>query len=164
MLDRIQFFFFFSIKILIYQQVFFRCSGSNSPPPSTGESHVDPHSGVHFQEVTATISRDLIFEYFGKPPFKCECHAWSPRGKVKSQAAAITLSCKYILSVIFIKLLLTNKITTISIMRVAKNCFPPRKSFNKFFLKVFINMSKVIEPCQSPFQKNKLNVLFTIIV
>nr|XP_029715149.1 uncharacterized protein LOC109407262 [Aedes albopictus] len=76
-------------------QVHFKCSGSNKPPPSAEESHVDPHSGVHYQEVTATISRDLVYEYFGKPPFKCECHAWSPRGKTVSQPASVVVACKY---------------------------------------------------------------------
>ncbi|XP_055637390.1 netrin receptor unc-5-like [Toxorhynchites rutilus septentrionalis] len=73
-------------------QVHFKCSGSSKPPPSVEESHVDPHSGVHFQEVIATISRDLVYEYFGKPPFKCECHAWSPRGKTISQPASIVVA------------------------------------------------------------------------
>ncbi|EAT41131.1 AAEL007195-PA [Aedes aegypti] len=73
-------------------QVHFKCSGSNKPPPSVEESHVDPHSGVHYQEVTATISRDLVYEYFGKAPFKCECHAWSPRGKTISQPASIVVA------------------------------------------------------------------------
>ncbi|KAL1377818.1 hypothetical protein pipiens_015994, partial [Culex pipiens pipiens] len=75
--------------------VHFKCSGSNKPPPSVEESHVDPHSGVHFQEVTATVSRDLVYEYFGKPPFKCECHAWSPRGKTVSQPASIVVACLF---------------------------------------------------------------------
>uniref|UniRef100_A0A182YT19 Netrin receptor UNC5A-D-like N-terminal domain-containing protein n=1 Tax=Anopheles stephensi TaxID=30069 RepID=A0A182YT19_ANOST len=75
--------------------IHFKCSGSIKPPPSIEESHVDPHSGVHFQEVTATISRDLVYEYFGKLPFKCECHAWSPRGKAVSQPASIIVACKY---------------------------------------------------------------------
>ncbi|XP_040161720.1 netrin receptor unc-5-like [Anopheles arabiensis] len=73
-------------------QIHFKCSGSIKPPPSIEESHVDPHSGVHFQEVTATISRDLVYEYFGKLPFKCECHAWSPRGKAVSQPASIVVA------------------------------------------------------------------------
>lgn len=77
-------------------QLTFKCSGSSHPPPSTVESHVDPHTGVHLQEVTATISKDLVFEYFGKTPFKCDCHAWSPRGKAKSQSATIEVACKYI--------------------------------------------------------------------
>lgn len=76
-------------------QLTFKCSGSSQPPPSQVDSHVDPHTGVQLQEVTATISKDLVYEYFGKSPFKCECHAWSPRGKAKSQAATIEVACKF---------------------------------------------------------------------
>lgn len=76
-------------------QLTFKCSGSSHPPPSTLDSHVDPHTGVQLQEVTATISKDLVFEYFGKTPFKCDCHAWSPRGKAKSQSATIEVACKF---------------------------------------------------------------------
>ena len=76
-------------------QLSFKCSGSSQPPPSTHESHVDPHSGVQLEEVTANISRDLVEEYFGEGPFKCDCHAWSSRGGVKSQAATVTVACKY---------------------------------------------------------------------
>ena len=75
-------------------QLTFKCSGSSQPPPSTHESHVDPHTGVHLQEVTATISKDLVYEFFGKGPFKCECNAWSPRGKAKSQPATVEVACK----------------------------------------------------------------------
>lgn len=75
-------------------QLTFKCSGSSTPPPSSIDSHVDPHTGVQLQEVTATISKDLVFEYFGKTPFKCECHAWSPRGKAKSQSATVEVACK----------------------------------------------------------------------
>lgn len=76
-------------------QVIFKCSGSSQPPPSTHDKHVDPHTGVHMEEVTATIHRDLVDEYFGDGPFKCECHAWSSRGLVKSQAATVHTACKY---------------------------------------------------------------------
>lgn len=101
-------------KSFISFQLTFKCSGSSQPPPSSHESHVDPHtgnsnnrfnlfqikiitlfiSGVHLQEVTATISKDLVFEFFGKGPFKCECNAWSPRGKAKSQPATVEVACK----------------------------------------------------------------------
>ncbi|CAD7076930.1 unnamed protein product [Hermetia illucens] len=70
----------------------FKCSGSSQPPPSTMESHVDPHNGVHLVEVTATISRDLVDEYFGKTPFRCDCHAWSSRGGAKSQGAVVEVA------------------------------------------------------------------------
>lgn len=78
-------------------QLSFKCSGSPRPPPSTVDPHVDPHTGVQLQEVTATISKDLVFEYFGKSPFKCECHAWSPRGTAKSRSATVEVACKYTL-------------------------------------------------------------------
>lgn len=87
----IDFFLFFFLSIF---QLTFKCSGSSHPPPSTLDSHVDPHTGVSLQEVTATISKDLVYEYFGKSPFKCDCHAWSPRGKAKSQSATIEVACK----------------------------------------------------------------------
>ncbi|KAH8336675.1 hypothetical protein KR059_000849 [Drosophila kikkawai] len=73
-------------------QVIFKCSGSSQPPPSTHETHVDPHTGVNMEEVTATIHRDLVDEFFGDGPFKCECHAWSSRGVVKSQAATVHIA------------------------------------------------------------------------
>uniref|UniRef100_W8AYM5 Netrin receptor UNC5 n=2 Tax=Ceratitis capitata TaxID=7213 RepID=W8AYM5_CERCA len=73
-------------------QLNFKCSGSSQPPPSTHDKHVDPHTGVHVEEVTATIHRDLVDEYFGKGPFKCECHAWSSRGVAKSQSATISIA------------------------------------------------------------------------
>ncbi|XP_064548276.1 netrin receptor unc-5 isoform X2 [Drosophila montana] len=73
-------------------QLHFKCSGSSQPPPSTHDKHVDPHTGVHMEEVTATIHRDLVDEYFGKGPFKCECQAWSSRGVVKSQAATVHIA------------------------------------------------------------------------
>jgi len=75
-------------------QLHFKCSGSSQPPPSTHDKHVDPHTGVHMEEVTATIHRDLVDEYFGKGPFKCECQAWSSRGVVKSQAATVHIACE----------------------------------------------------------------------
>ncbi|XP_017866926.1 PREDICTED: netrin receptor unc-5 [Drosophila arizonae] len=73
-------------------QLHFKCSGSSQPPPSTHDKHVDPHTGVHMEEVTATIHRDLVDEYFGKGPFKCECQAWSSRGVVKSQSATVHIA------------------------------------------------------------------------
>lgn len=77
-------------------QLTFKCSGSSEQPPSSIESHVDPHTGVHLQEVTATISKDMVYEFFGKGAFKCVCHAWSPRGKAKSQPATVEVACKYL--------------------------------------------------------------------
>lgn len=88
----VEYIFFF---LFLQFQLSFKCSGSSHSPPSTLDSHVDPHTGVQLQEVTATISKDLVFEYFGKSPFKCDCHAWSPRGKAKSQSATIEVACKW---------------------------------------------------------------------
>jgi hypothetical protein len=76
-------------------QLSFKCSGSSSPPPSTFDSYVDPHNGVTIQEVTATVTRELVDEYFGKGPFKCECRAYSSRGKAKSRPATIHVACEY---------------------------------------------------------------------
>ena len=75
-------------------QLSFKCSGSSLPPPSISDSYVDPHNGVTIQEVTATITRELVDEYFGKGPFKCECRAYSSRGKAKSRPATIHVACK----------------------------------------------------------------------
>lgn len=76
-------------------QLSFKCSGSAVPPPSTLESHVNPHTGVHLLEVTATITKDMVYEFFGKEAFRCRCHAWSPRAKAKSQPATIEIACKF---------------------------------------------------------------------
>uniref|UniRef100_U5EYZ9 Netrin receptor UNC5 n=1 Tax=Corethrella appendiculata TaxID=1370023 RepID=U5EYZ9_9DIPT len=70
----------------------FKCSGSSQPPPSIQDTYVDPHKGIQLLEVTATISRELVEEYFGSGPFKCECRAWAPRGQSKSQPAFIHLA------------------------------------------------------------------------
>lgn len=75
-------------------QLTFKCSGSSVSPPSTLDSHVDPHTGVPMLEVTATITKTMVYEYFSKEAYKCRCHAWSPRAKVKSQPATIEIACK----------------------------------------------------------------------
>jgi hypothetical protein len=55
-------------------------------------------SGVHLLETTATISRNLVEEYFGSQPFSCECHAWSSLGgEIKSRPAHILIACKFFL-------------------------------------------------------------------
>ncbi|XP_050100643.1 netrin receptor UNC5C isoform X2 [Anopheles aquasalis] len=73
-------------------QISFKCSGSTKPPPTVKEHHTDPHSGVQLQEATATITRELVDEYFGKGPFKCECRAYSSRGHVKTQPVTIQVA------------------------------------------------------------------------
>ncbi|XP_053663408.1 netrin receptor unc-5-like [Anopheles marshallii] len=70
-------------------QISFKCSGSAKPPPTEEEHHTDPHTGVQLQEATATITRELVDEFFGKGPFKCECRAYSSRGHVKTQPVTI---------------------------------------------------------------------------
>ncbi|XP_052864048.1 netrin receptor UNC5C-like [Anopheles cruzii] len=73
-------------------QISFKCSGSTKPPPTDDEHHTDPHSGIQLQEATATITRELVDEYFGNGPFKCECRAYSSRGHVKTQPVTIQVA------------------------------------------------------------------------
>lgn len=73
-------------------QISFKCSGGNKPPLTTLETHVDPHTGVQLQEATTTITRELVDEFFGRGPFKCDCHARSSRGVVKTQPATIQVA------------------------------------------------------------------------
>uniref|UniRef100_A0A182VSL7 Ig-like domain-containing protein n=1 Tax=Anopheles minimus TaxID=112268 RepID=A0A182VSL7_9DIPT len=70
----------------------FKCSGSAKPPPTEKEHHTDPHTGVQLQEATATITRELVDEFFGKGPFKCECRAYSSRGHEKTQPVTIQVA------------------------------------------------------------------------
>ncbi|XP_050076672.1 netrin receptor unc-5-like isoform X1 [Anopheles maculipalpis] len=72
-------------------QISFKCSGSTKPPTEK-EHHTDPHSGVQLQEATATITRELVDEFFGKGSFKCECRAYSSRGHVKTQPVTIQVA------------------------------------------------------------------------
>ncbi|XP_058449824.1 netrin receptor unc-5-like [Malaya genurostris] len=73
-------------------QISFKCSGGNKPPLTTLETHVDPHTGVQLQEATTTITRELVDEFFGRGPFKCDCHARSSRGVVRTQPATIQVA------------------------------------------------------------------------
>lgn len=73
-------------------QISFKCSGGNKPPLTTLETHVDPHTGVQLQEATTTITREVVDEFFGRGPFKCDCHARSSRGVVKTQPATIQVA------------------------------------------------------------------------
>uniref|UniRef100_A0A182NAQ5 Ig-like domain-containing protein n=1 Tax=Anopheles dirus TaxID=7168 RepID=A0A182NAQ5_9DIPT len=73
-------------------QISFKCSGSTKPPPTEKEHHTDPHSGVQLQEATATITRELVDEFFGSGLFKCECRAYSSRGHVKTQPVTIQVA------------------------------------------------------------------------
>ncbi|XP_053675531.1 netrin receptor unc-5-like [Anopheles nili] len=73
-------------------QISFKCSGTTKPPPTVKEHHTDPHSGIQLQEATATITRELVDEFFGEGPFKCECRAYSSRGHVKTQPVMIQVA------------------------------------------------------------------------
>ncbi|XP_055548298.1 netrin receptor unc-5-like [Wyeomyia smithii] len=73
-------------------QISFKCSGGNKPPLTTHETHVDPHTGVQLLEATTTITRELVDEFFGRGPFKCDCRARSSRGVVRTQPATIQVA------------------------------------------------------------------------
>ncbi|XP_021701483.1 netrin receptor unc-5 [Aedes aegypti] len=73
-------------------QISFKCSGGNKPPLTTHETHVDPHTGVQLQEASTTITREQVDEFFGRGPFKCDCHARSSRGVVRTQSATIQVA------------------------------------------------------------------------
>jgi leucine-rich repeat transmembrane protein FLRT len=59
------------------------------------QDFVDPQTGVRNVEASINITRNEVEEYFGKDKFKCECIAWSSRGQVRSQPAAVDVACKY---------------------------------------------------------------------
>ena len=65
-------------------------------PPTTKESHVDPQTGHTQLEATATITKDLYEEYFGRQ-FSCYCTAWNSRGEAKSRSATVEVASKLIL-------------------------------------------------------------------
>lgn len=56
---------------------------------------MDPQSGVRIFEADVNVTRDMVEEFFGKEKFKCECHAWSGRGSIKSQPAAVEVACEF---------------------------------------------------------------------
>jgi leucine-rich repeat transmembrane protein FLRT len=59
------------------------------------QDFVDPQTGVRNVEASINITRNEVEEYFGKDKFKCECIAWSSRGQIRSQPAAVDVACKY---------------------------------------------------------------------
>jgi leucine-rich repeat transmembrane protein FLRT len=81
-------------------QVYFRCNGARKQHPSLANSppmqqdFVDPQTGIRNVEASINITRNEVEEYFGKDKFKCECIAWSSRGQIRSQPAAIDVACK----------------------------------------------------------------------
>lgn len=72
-----------------------KCSGHHQPTHTTPDAHVDPQTGVAVQEVNAVVTIELVQQHVGKSPYRCECHAWSPHGKAKSQPATIEIACEY---------------------------------------------------------------------
>jgi len=94
-------------------QVYFRCNGArkqhsssaNSPPMQ--QDFVDPQTGIRNVEASINITRNEVEEYFAKDKFKCECIAWSSRGQIRSQSAAVDVACKYRLIFVRTQLLLT---------------------------------------------------------
>lgn len=76
-------------------QVTFKCSGGANPPVQT-DAHVDPQTGVHLLEATATVSRNMVEEYFGQTAYACECIAYSTGGaEIRSRPAQVTSACKF---------------------------------------------------------------------
>ncbi|XP_055600862.1 netrin receptor unc-5-like [Uranotaenia lowii] len=73
-------------------QLSFKCSGGHKPALTAQETHVDPHTGVQLQEATTEITRELVDEFFGRGPYKCDCLARSSRGLVRSQPATIQVA------------------------------------------------------------------------
>lgn len=77
-------------------RVHFKCNGVKSLDTKTID-FVEPMRGVRIIEAEANVTRDMVEEFFGKEKFKCECHAWSGRGEIKSSAATVEVACKYFL-------------------------------------------------------------------
>lgn len=73
--------------------IYFKCNGAKKVD-TTENWFVDPQSGVRIFEAEVNVTRDMVEEFFGKDKFKCECHAWSGRGSIKSQPATVEVACK----------------------------------------------------------------------
>ncbi|XP_065163620.1 netrin receptor UNC5B isoform X2 [Atheta coriaria] len=72
-------------------RVHFKCNGVKSLDTKTID-FVEPMRGVRIIEAEANVTRDMVEEFFGKEKFKCECHAWSGRGEIKSSAATVEVA------------------------------------------------------------------------
>lgn len=81
-------------------RMYFKCNGVKNVD-STVSEFVDPQNGVRIVEAETNVTRDMVEEFFGKEKFKCECHAWSGRGSIKSQPATVEVACKYKFSYLF---------------------------------------------------------------
>lgn len=79
-------------------KVYFKCNGAKNVETSKFD-FVDPQTGVRVMEAETNVTRDMVEEFFGKDKFKCECHAWSGRGSIKSQSATIDVACEYFLAI-----------------------------------------------------------------
>ncbi|XP_045470245.1 netrin receptor UNC5B [Harmonia axyridis] len=72
-------------------RVYFKCNGAKNVE-STQSEFVHPQTGVRIVEAEINITRDMVEEFFGNEKFKCECHAWSGRGSIKSQPAIVDVA------------------------------------------------------------------------
>lgn len=85
-------------------RMYFKCNGVKNVD-STVSEFVDPQNGVRIVEAETNVTRDMVEEFFGKEKFKCECHAWSGRGSIKSQPATVEVACKLFFYLIIIIIL-----------------------------------------------------------
>lgn len=72
-------------------KVYFKCNGARNVE-SVQTEFVHPQTGVRIVEAEVNITRDMVEEFFGSDKFKCECHAWSGRGSIKSQPATVDIA------------------------------------------------------------------------
>ncbi|KAK9870620.1 hypothetical protein WA026_008180 [Henosepilachna vigintioctopunctata] len=72
-------------------RAYFKCNGAKNVE-STQSEFVHPQTGVRIVEAEINITRDMVEEFFGNEKFKCECHAWSGRGSIKSQPAVVDVA------------------------------------------------------------------------
>lgn len=77
-----------------YFQVYFKCNGRrcNGSPLS---DFYDPQTGVRILEAECNVTKNQVYDFFGKDRYRCECIAWSGQGKIKSQPAYVEVVCKY---------------------------------------------------------------------
>ncbi|KAL3281278.1 hypothetical protein HHI36_004491 [Cryptolaemus montrouzieri] len=73
-------------------RAFFKCNGAKNVE-STQSEFVHPQTGVRIIEAEINITRDMVEEFFGNEKFKCECHAWSGSGSIKSHSAIVDVAC-----------------------------------------------------------------------
>lgn len=76
-------------------RLYFKCNGARNVDTVQSE-FVDPQTGVRNVEAETNVTRDMVEEFFGNEKFKCECHAWSGRGSIKSRPATVDVACEYL--------------------------------------------------------------------